>query len=101
VNRTVDREGTVWFMRSPRSLWRAVGPEVLGATPEGEEIAHFSPTAAAVWGLLEEPRSMADVVSRLAAEYGEDPERIAPQVGRLLRDLVARGLVEAVADADD
>jgi hypothetical protein len=91
----------VWFMRSPRSLWRNAGSEVLATTREAEEIAQLSPTAAAVWRLLEEPRSVADVVSRLAAEYGEDPERIAPQVSRLLRDLIGRGLVEAVADTDD
>ncbi len=91
----------VWLTRSPGALWRRSGAEVLVTRQGLDRVERLNTTAAAIWDRLAEPTTPEELLERLAGEYGRDAERIAPEVGELLADLVARGLVDAVADADD
>lgn len=92
---------TVWFMRSSAVLARDVAGELVLATSQREDLDILSPTAARVWHLLDLPRSFQDLLERLSADYGVRPEEIVTDVERLLEGLLERGLIEAVADADD
>ncbi len=47
-----------------------------------------------IWQLIQEPRSIADVVARLLEEYDVEPEQCRQDLIELLRDLHKNGLVE-------
>jgi hypothetical protein len=81
-------------------LFRRIGPEVVLARVDGEDLESLSETAGAVWGLLDEPRSVDELATALRASYGSDPARIASDVEALLDELVGRGVVERVRDLD-
>jgi len=89
--------GSVWFRRSPSASRPRVGPHAARTrrTPAAEAL----PSADAVWGLLEEPRTFAELVSILTDAWGRGG-RIASEVDAVLSDFIERGLVQAVADGD-
>jgi coenzyme PQQ synthesis protein D (PqqD) len=87
------------FVRSPRALSRAVGQEVLVTAAGREEVDRLSPTAGAVWSLLEEPRSLSSLIDKLAGRFDAPRDRIAADVGSLLADLIRRGWVDEVPGA--
>jgi hypothetical protein len=91
----------LWFQRSPSALWRESGDEVVVAPPGREDFDVLSPTASAVWRLIETPTHFTDVVDAVARAYSVSPDDVAPDVRTLLADLVHRGAAEAVADGDD
>ena len=49
--------------------------------------------AGRVWGLLATPRSLADLITELAAEYDVPPDRLIPDVLALTERLVELSLV--------
>lgn len=81
------------FARSAETLTRSVGGEVLVTAPGRDQVDRLSPTAAAVWTLLEEPRTVSAVVGRLTEVFDAPAETIAGDVEALLADLVLRGWV--------
>ncbi len=90
-----------WIMRSPTVLWRQTGAEVIATTQGRDDFDKLSPTAAAVWLLLDAPITLGQLKELVAERYGKPAESIASDVEALVGDLLARGLVEAIADADD
>jgi hypothetical protein len=76
-----------------------VGPESLLTAPGREEVDGLSETAASVWDLLTEPRTLDDLVRRLSERYSAPWVTVEPDVRSLLEQLVARGWVE-VDDGD-
>jgi hypothetical protein len=92
---------SMWFYQSPSALTRTVGGEVLLASQEDERIGLLSGTAQTVWRLLESPRTLESVLDALVETYAVDRNVISDEVESLLRDLVARGWVEGVADGED
>jgi Coenzyme PQQ synthesis protein D (PqqD) len=90
---------TTRYARSATTLWRSVGPESLLTAPGREEVDALSETAAAVWDLLTEPRTLDDLVRRLSERYRAPRGMMEPDVRSLLDQLVARGWVE-VDDRD-
>lgn len=73
---------------------------MLGA-PGRKDVALLSTTAGAVWRMLDEPRTLRNIVEGIARAYGRPAPEVAPDVEVLLDGLVQRGLVEVVSDADD
>ena len=89
------------LMRSPAMLWRNVGERVVLAPPGGEDFQELSPTAAEAWRLLERPQTLSELVQDVAAAYRVVPDSIAGDIRSLVDDLIARGALETMADADD
>ncbi len=58
-----------------------------------QQVHLLNNTAAAVWEVLNEPRTLDALLSLLAEHYGASPETIADDVEELLVDLHTRGLV--------
>jgi hypothetical protein len=58
----------------------------------------FNGTATRIWGLIEQPRRFSDLKTELTREFDVDPELCEQQLGELLRELEADGLVELKAD---
>lgn len=90
----------VRYRRSPDALFRRVGEEILLARPDREDFVALSATAAATWSLLEDPRSLSELVQLLATSYAVPAASIASDVEVLLRDLRLRGWIEHVAEHD-
>lgn len=87
-----EREPTL--RRTPSALWRLAADEVVVAIPGRTEIDRLIGPAATAWALLEDPRTVADLVDNLAEIYSTTPERIAPEVKSVLRELVQRGSLQ-------
>lgn len=85
------------FVRSPVALSRTVAGEVLVTAVGHQEVDRLSPTAVAVWALLEEPATIDTVVDELTRVFDAPRERIADDVEALLADLDRRGWVEEVS----
>ena len=79
---------------------RRVGADVLVAIPTADEVHELSGGANAVWSDLQAPRTVIDLVERLAAAHGADPAAIEGQVVACLDTLVQLGVVEEVQDFD-
>jgi hypothetical protein len=55
---------------------------------------------ARIWALVQHPRTLEDVAARIAEEYGIAPERALADLLPLATQLVERGLLEVVPEAD-
>jgi hypothetical protein len=88
------------FQRSTEVLTRRVGTDVLVMTPAGVEVHELSGGARAVWNDLRAPRTVVDLVERLAAAHGEEPSDIEDQVVACLDTLLQLGVAEEVQDFD-
>lgn len=89
------------FRRSPRTLWRTSGSEVLLTETGRDDFDRLSEAGSAIWALLDVPRSPKDIAVIVAEAYGVSPEAILPDVGSLLGALRDRGWVEAATEPDD
>jgi hypothetical protein len=54
----------------------------------------FNGTATRIWALIERPRRVSELKEELTREFDVDPEMCEQQLGELLRELEADGLVE-------
>lgn len=81
------------FRRAPSVLVRVTGPEVLLATPAGNDVLRLSETAAAVWRLLDEPRTLEELVDNLAPRYNTAPSRISDDVAGVVNQLMELGVL--------
>lgn len=86
------------FRRAAGVLERRFGDEVLLAARGRRDVDRLAGTGAAVWELLDGPRTAAELAAALEAAYEAGPGSIERDVRALLEDLAARGYVEEVAD---
>jgi hypothetical protein len=85
---------TVWRRRDDVSWRRSIDAVVL--MPAGADAPAALPgTAAAVWDLLAEPTTLAELVATLAEVYATDPGAITADVEALLARLEGLGAIEA------
>ena len=75
-------------------LERRFAGEVLLTTQGRDEVDRLVGTAAVVWSLLDEPRSMEGLVDALIEGYGADRAKVEDDVRALFHDLSARGYAE-------
>ena len=69
------------------------GEAVLLDTRRGKYYA-LNSTGAAVWDLLAQPRSLADLRSALGERFDVDPQTLAADLGDLLDELRHNGLID-------
>ncbi len=89
------------FAQSQTALSRSVGPDVLLAATEGDEIEVLSGTAAVIWRFLDTPSTLGHLVEVLADVYRRPPDAIAGDIEALLQDLMGRGFLVTVKAEDD
>ena len=81
-----------------KSLMEAeMGDELVALDAAGGACFGFNDVAAAIWRLLEQPRTFADITRSLMSQYDVDPAQCESEVGDLLQDLAKRGLVRSRA----
>jgi hypothetical protein len=56
---------------------------------------------ARIWALLQHPITVSAIRDALVAEYDVEPEQCGRDLGALLQDLAARGLIEVRERGDD
>jgi PqqD family protein of HPr-rel-A system len=89
--RTVAGDST--FVRSDQPLTADVDGEAILLDPTTGEFYALRGTAGAIWDLLAEPRSLDDLVSKLATTYDVDPDVCRTEVERFVGKLAESGLI--------
>ena len=72
----------------------SLGDELAVLDMETGAYVGFNATAAHVWRLIEEPRTLDDLCAAMTAEFDVDPTQCRTAVARLLSRLEAAGLAE-------
>jgi hypothetical protein len=85
------------FRRSPETLVRNVGSEVLLTAAGHADVDRLSGTAAAVWHVLEVSRPPAEVARLVAEAFGQREQDVLGDVQAFLDELLRRGWVERIA----
>lgn len=81
------------FQQAPSVLVRTSGPEVLIASPARVDVLRLSETAAAVWRVLDEPRTIGEIVEEMAGRYETAASRISDEVARVVHELMELGVL--------
>lgn len=84
--------GSVRYVRAEDVVWRQNPGEVV-LLARGDDVVRLSGTGNALWDLLARPRSLDELVSRLAPAYSAVPEQVASEVRPVLDELVRRQAV--------
>src|SRR5262249_30267347 len=85
------------YRRRPDVLWRgSLDAVIVLAAGEAAEPITVAGTGPAVWELLADRCTLADLAGRLGARCAVTPETVERDVAPLLEQLVAAGAVEAV-----
>lgn len=88
------------LMQSSDVLSRSFAGETLVASPDGGDVHCFTASAAAVWVLLEEPRTFDDLIATLGETYGVSAGIATRDVEPFVRELIERGWVIELRDTD-
>ena len=83
---------SIWRRRED-VLWRRSLDAVILLPADAEDPVTLPGTGASVWDLLEEPASVAELVTVLAEAYDEDPAVVDHDVRALLAELESLGAV--------
>ena len=83
---------SIWRRRED-VLWRRSLDAVILLPADAEDPVTLPGTGASVWDLLEEPASLAELVTVLAEAYDEDPAVVDHDVRALLAELESLGAV--------
>jgi hypothetical protein len=90
-------------MVSEQSIVTAASHQVSGVLPDGDVAIlnlrdgvyyGLNPIGGRIWSLIQEPRSVAEVMDILLQEYEVEPEQCTREVTALLQGLLTRGLIE-------
>lgn len=95
---TDSRSDNGRFEVAPSQVSSDLGGEVVILDLDGGEYFGLDGVGARIWELLHEAHTLSELTSVIASEYDVDPERCRTDLGRLLADLTARGLVRARDD---
>jgi hypothetical protein len=93
-------DGTL-LQRSSSVLTRSFAGEALVTGAEGGDVDRFTASAAAVWDLLEDPRTFGDLSSILANAYDVAEDVVVRDLEPFVRGLIERSWVLEIPDADD
>jgi hypothetical protein len=81
------------FIRCSDTLTAEVGGEIVALNVDRGQCYGLNEVASRIWELLAEPKSLGEICAALAEDYDVEPEACATDVGKLIADLQAEGLV--------
>lgn len=76
-----------------------LGPEAAILNMKNSVYYGLNPVGASIWRLLQEPRSIGEIRDAIANEYEVEKERASKDLLRLVKELVAEGLVEMAEES--
>jgi len=86
-------EGNTRLRVADGNVWSSLGEEVVILDLASSSYLGLDDVGATVWGLLSEPRTVAELEEALVAAYDVAPERLRGDLRPFLQQLVERGLV--------
>ena len=84
------------YQRSAQALHSEIAGDVVALHIERGECFGMGDVSAEVWRLLAEPNDLDSMCASLTARYDVDGAQCRTEVGQLLDEMVAAGLVERV-----
>lgn len=88
------------IQRHPDAAFREVGGEMFLVHPDGERIFNLNPMAAALWRLMAEPTTGADMTEIVLAAFPiMAPAKIEHDVKELIGALLSQGFVRVRGQA--
>jgi Coenzyme PQQ synthesis protein D (PqqD) len=81
------------------ATWRVVDDEAVIVHAETSEYFSLNQSGTWVWGLLEAPRSVADLAAAVGARYGRDAAATVPDLEAFVAHLERAGLLLPTASA--
>jgi len=71
-----------------------IGNELVALDPEAGSCFGFNEVATSVWRSLEQPKTFDELRDELLGEYDVDLEQCSRELQMLLKDLIAKRLIE-------
>ena len=81
-------------LRTEKIVWRTVGEEMIALDTVSSQYLSVNKTAAAVWPLLQEGCTRADIASALVERFGIEQERAGADADKLVSSLREMGLLD-------
>lgn len=81
------------YKRAVDLMEAELGDELVALDPDAGVCLGFNNVATSIWRQLQQPKSFEDLRDALLEEYDVQPERCSRELGELLADLTAKGLV--------
>jgi hypothetical protein len=84
------------FQRDPATLEALVGTETVLCSAESGMFCHVNAVGSRIWTLLEQPRSIAEIVSGLRERYAVDEATCLQDIEPFLATLTEASLISRV-----
>ena len=81
-------------LAKPGHLATDLGNEMVIFNTQNEKYYGLNDVGTRVWALIQEPRTIDEIVGTIAKEYEVEPERFERDLTKLLQDLQSANLVE-------
>lgn len=95
-----DTDPAAVYVRTATPLAAEVDGELVMLDPATSRYFGLADTGMRIWQLLEEPRSVDDLVATLVAEYEVEPEQCTDEVMAFLDQLEQAGLATRTSTPD-
>lgn len=82
------------IVAKPGQLSTDLGNEMVIFNTQNEKYYGLNDVGTRVWALIQEPRTIDEIVGIVAKEYEVEPERFERDLTKLLQDLQSANLVE-------
>lgn len=82
--------------RHPDMLSAEIGGEAVMMSIEKGAYFGLNPIATRIWDLIEQPRSIAELIEVITSEYEVSNEQCAADVQEFTADMITRGLAQQV-----
>lgn len=86
-----------FFTRAPTALWTELDGQFLLMSVESGAYFEVAGIGSAIWHLLEDPRSEAEIVDHVTQRYRVDHETCARDVRAFIERLLAAGMITQTA----
>lgn len=82
--------------RHPDMLSAEIGGEAVMMSIEKGAYFGLNPIATRIWDLIDQPRSIAELIETITAEYEVSGQQCAADVQEFVADMIKRGLAQQV-----
>jgi len=87
-------DGTSRLKRKSDLVWREVDGEVVVLAADNRQLQVFNDVGSRIWSLLDSQRDVSAIAAIIAAEYGEQKDRVERDTLEHLEELKRLKLVE-------
>jgi hypothetical protein len=87
------------YQRAAETLWRRAGDEVLLLGPCRKEMLKLSGTGRALWSVLDQPRTLAELAALLSQSYDTDLQTVMNDIKPTLDQLTQERLISCAEPA--